>query len=98
MLLTTTDRVAIAFGRTDQRWLSVVGVEELRAHLHDGEFGAGSMAPKIEAAIRFVDAPGPGAASRTAVITSPELLMAAVRGDADVGTRIVRSAVDAPIR
>jgi carbamate kinase len=61
-------------------------VSEARGYLAEGtHFAAGSMAPKIEACIWFIDNGG-----REAVITDPEHLQKAVRGEA--GTHIVRDA------
>ncbi len=57
-------------------------IAEARAHLADGQFPAGSMGPKVEAAAQFVEAGG-----REAVITSLERVADAMAGD--TGTRIV---------
>jgi carbamate kinase len=59
-----------------------VSWEEARAYLRQGEFAAGSMGPKIEAALRFLDFGG-----RRAIITAPEFMAAAVAGAA--GTEIL---------
>lgn len=83
VILTGVPQVAVAFGRPEQRWLSLVGAAEMEGYLAAGEFGAGSMQPKVEAALRFVR----GGAGRAAIVTSPEQLVAAVAGAA--GTRIV---------
>lgn len=84
MLCITTgvDRVAINFGRPDQRALGVVGVEEARGHLADGQFPPGSMGPKIEAALRYLEAGG-----NEVLITSPDRLDEALEGQ--TGTRLV---------
>ena len=87
VILTTTERVAVGFGRPDQRWLTTVDAAEMRRHLQAGEFGAGSMAPKVEAALRFLEAGE--SAGRRAVITAAECLQDAVRIDGSAGTRIV---------
>jgi carbamate kinase len=57
-------------------------VAEARAHLADGQFPAGSMGPKVQAAVQFVEAGG-----GTAIVTSLERIADAVAGTA--GTRIV---------
>ncbi len=85
VILTSTERVAVGFGTPQQRWLTDVTPEEMQLHLEAGEFGAGSMAPKVEAALRFVDHPS---STRCAVITAPEFLNDAVRPDGSTGTRI----------
>jgi len=60
-----------------------VSVTQLRRHAADGQFRAGSMGPKVEAAIRFVEATG-----GRSVIASLDDAAAAVAGR--VGTRILR--------
>ncbi len=72
--------VVVGFGTDSPRPLGRVTPAELRAHAAAGEFGSGSMGPKVEAALRFVE--GGGA---RAVVTSLENIAAAVTGD-DVGT------------
>lgn len=79
---TTVDRIAIGFGTPQQHWLGRVDTAELREHLQAGEFAAGSMRPKVEAVLEFLDAGG-----ARAVVTDPPHLAAAVRGEA--GTTIV---------
>lgn len=79
---TTVDRIAVGFGTPQQHWLDRVVDAELREHLHAGEFAAGSMRPKVEAVLEFLDAGG-----ARAVVTDPPHLAAAVRGEA--GTTIV---------
>ena len=86
-IVTTVDRVAVGFGGPDERWLSVVDAAEMRRHLRNGSFGAGSMAPKVQAALRFVETPGP--TLRRAVITSADRLTAAIRDARQAGTTIV---------
>jgi carbamate kinase len=82
LLLTGVRRISLYYGTPDQRDLDTLSLEEARRHLADGQFSAGSMGPKVDAAIRFIEAGG-----REAIVTSPGALAAALRG-AD-GTRIV---------
>lgn len=82
VILTDVPGVAIDHGTDDERWLGEVTVGELRRHAADGQFRAGSMGPKVEAAIRFVEASG----SR-AVIAALDDVTEAVAGRA--GTRVV---------
>jgi carbamate kinase len=84
-ITTGVDRVAVNFGRPDQRALDVVGIDEARRHLADGQFPAGSMGPKIEAALGFLEAGGD-----QVLITSPDRLADALRGE--TGTRVVATA------
>jgi carbamate kinase len=84
-ITTGVDRVAVNFGRPDQRALDVVTIEEARRHLADGQFPAGSMGPKIEAALGFLERGGD-----EVLITSPDRLADALEGA--TGTRIVAAA------
>ena len=80
-------RVAIRFGTPEQQWLDTMTVEEARAYLATGEFGAGSMEPKVAAVADFV-ACTPGAVG---VIGLPEEMRAIIEGRS--GTRVVSAAV-----
>jgi len=79
---TDADYVYLRFRRPGQQPLRHVRVAELQAHLASGEFPPGSMGPKVEAAIRFLQAGG-----KRAVIASLEHLADAAAGKA--GTQIV---------
>ena len=84
MITTAVDRVALDWGRPGQRWVDRLSLDEARAHLAEGtHFASGSMAPKIEACMEFLEHGG-----GEAVITSPANLEAALAGEA--GTRISR--------
>ncbi len=92
VILTTVAQVAVGFGTPRQHWLATVTSAQMRAYLADGEFGSGSMAPKVEAALAFLDpADGDpaGRASRRAVITSRDRLGRAVENEGTGVTRIV---------
>ena len=82
LISTAVDAVAIHFNTPEQRWLSQVSVAEMESYLAADQFGAGSMAPKVEAAIEFIKRGG-----QRVIITSPPLMAAAVAGQA--GTTIV---------
>ncbi len=90
VIVTGVDRVAIGFGTPEQRDLAELAADEARKYLDAGEFPAGSMGPKIEAAIEFLAGGG-----REAIITSPNTLGLALAGKH--GTWIVpaRDAVSA---
>jgi carbamate kinase len=83
LVLTDVPGVALAYGTADERWLGETPVAELRAHLDAGEFGTGSMRPKVEAACRFVERTG-----GEAVIAALDELGEAAAGRA--GTRVRR--------
>ena len=82
VILTEVEKVAVNFGKPDQRDLDVVTVREARAYLAQGEFAPGSMGPKIEAAIEFLEAGG-----QEVIITRPALLSEAMKGKRS--TRII---------
>lgn len=79
--LTSIDSVYINFGRPNQKALDTLTVTEAKKYLYAGEFAPGSMGPKIEAAIEFLEAGG-----KEVIITAPNLLEKAMQGKA--GTRI----------
>jgi carbamate kinase len=83
MISTAVDRVALDWGRPQQRWVDHLTLAEARGYLAEGtHFAPGSMAPKIAACIGFLEAGG-----REAIITSPENLERGLAGEA--GTHIV---------
>lgn len=84
VLATAVDRVLIGFGTAGAMPVDEVSGDEAESYLREGEFAAGSMAPKVEAAARFVREGG-----ELAIITSPEHVLEAVRGEH--GTRVVPS-------
>jgi carbamate kinase len=74
IILTAVEKVAINFGKPDQKWLDTLSVDEAKKYIAENQFAKGSMLPKVQAAISFV-ASGTGAvqgaasAHRTALIT-----------------------------
>ncbi len=83
-LVTGVDRVLLGFGTARERSIRQMTTTEAARYMAAGEFPAGSMGPKIESAIEFVDGGG-----EYAVITSTDQLAAALRGEA--GSRVVSS-------
>jgi carbamate kinase len=77
VIATDVDHMFLHFGAPDARALRRIGVADLRAHLAAGEFGSGSMAPKAEAACRFVEGGG-----RRAVVAALGCIREAVLGEA----------------
>ena len=77
MIPTGVERVAIRFGKPDQQWLDRIGIEQAKRYASDGEFGEGSMRPKIEALLTFVARRRKG----RGVITNPESMARALRGE-----------------
>ena len=86
MIPTGVPRVAIGFGTPAQEWLDTITVEQARDYIESGQFGEGSMEPKVEAVADFV-ATTPGA---TGVIGAAEEIPAILAGES--GTRIVGDA------
>lgn len=80
-ILTAVDNVAVNFGTPDEKRLEDVSVSEIEECLRAGHFPAGSMGPKVKAAIQFIRNGG-----EQVIITSLENAYAAVLGKA--GTRI----------
>lgn len=86
LISTSVERVALNFGTPQQTDLSAMQVGDARRYLAEGHFAPGSMAPKIDACIRFLEEnPNPGA---KALISNPENLERALHGE--TGTQIVR--------
>jgi carbamate kinase len=83
VLLTDVAGVSLDYGTPDERLLDAVDAATLRDHLEAGAFddAAGSMKPKVEACLDFLDAGG-----ERAVVTTPDRVEAALAGE--TGTRI----------
>jgi len=84
IILTAIERVFLDFGRPTQREAPVLTVDEAKTHLAEGQFPPGSMGPKIQAAIDYIEAGG-----EEVLITKDSHLRAALLRRS--GTRIVRS-------
>jgi carbamate kinase len=90
LISTGVEQVALNFGKPTQRNLAQMTVDEARHYMSEGHFAPGSMKPKIEACIRFVEqSPNPNV---YALITNPENLGRALQGA--TGTRVVRGKED----
>jgi carbamate kinase len=84
ILCTGVEKVALHFGTPQMKWLDTITLSEAKAYLEEGiHFAKGSMAPKIQAAIAFLEAGGDHV-----IITNTENLSRAVAGE--TGTHIVR--------
>jgi carbamate kinase len=83
LISTAVEKVALNFGKPEQEWVDQLTLEEARRYLFEGvHFAKGSMAPKIQAIIWYLEAGG-----KEAIITNPENIGRALRGE--TGTRIV---------
>lgn len=82
VILTAVEKVSINFKKPDQKDLDTLSVAEAKRYIAEGHFAPGSMLPKIEAAVKFVESK-PG---RRAIITSLDQAALALEGKA--GTTI----------
>lgn len=87
ILATDIDRIYLDFGTPKARGLDEVTVEDLRRYAAAGQFPAGSMGPKVDAVLRFVES-----FAREAIVCSLDQLRATLAGHA--GTRIFAPAPD----
>ena len=88
LLVTAVDRVMLDYGMPTESSLSRISADQAARYRAEGQFPPGSMGPKIESALRFLDDGG-----ELAVITSPALLAATLAGHGEAaGTRIERAA------
>lgn len=77
LISTAVEKVAINYGKPDQKWLDRITLSEARQYLAEGKhFARGSMAPKIEAIIWFLEGGG-----KQALITNPENIGRALNGE-----------------
>jgi carbamate kinase len=82
VISTAVEKVALNFNKPDQRWLDRLTLAEARQYQAEGHFHKGSMGPKIEAIISFLERGG-----QQALITNPENIGRALAGQ--TGTWVV---------
>jgi carbamate kinase len=82
LISTAVDKVYLNFNKPDQRPIDVMTVSEAKQYMAEGHFAKGSMLPKIQAIIWFLEAGG-----KEAIITNPENIARALRGE--TGTRVI---------
>jgi carbamate kinase len=84
VISTAVEKVALNFGKPDQKWLDKITLAEAKAYLAEGtHFAKGSMAPKIQAIVWYLENGG-----TQALITNPENIGRALKGE--TGTWIVK--------
>ena len=83
LISTAVEKVALHFNQPEQRWLDRLTLAEARRYLVEGHFLDGSMGPKIEALIAFLEANPKG----RGLITRPEAIIDALEGK--TGTHVV---------
>lgn len=81
LILTYVDKVAINFNKPNQKWLDRITIREAKKYLAEGHFAPGSMEPKIQASINFLERGG-----KKVIITSIDKAAEALAGRA--GTEI----------
>jgi len=82
IILTAVEKVAINFGKPEEKWLDDLSVDQAKQYIGEGQFAPGSMLPKVEAGVAFAESK-PG---RTALITLLEKAKDGILGL--TGTRI----------
>jgi len=83
IILTAVDAVYLNFGKENEKPILRSTLPEIKQYMAEGHFKPGSMKPKIEAIIQFLEGGG-----RKAIITSPKILLRATKGE--TGTTITK--------
>ena len=81
-ITTAVEKVFLNFGKPDQKAIDTMTVAEARKYIDEGHFAPGSMKPKVEAVLQFIEGGG-----KEGIITNPYNIMRALAGE--TGTRIV---------
>ncbi|BBE30292.1 carbamate kinase [Tepiditoga spiralis] len=76
IILTAVEKVAINYGKENEKWLSDLSVEEAEKYMNEGHFAPGSMLPKVTAAVKFAKSKK----GRKALITSLEKAKEGIEG------------------
>lgn len=85
IILTAVEKVAVNYGKPDEKWLDDLSVDDAKQYMAEGHFAPGSMLPKVQAAVEFAESK-PG---RQALITLLEKAKEGILGT--TGTRISQS-------
>ena len=83
VISTAVEKVALNFNTPNEKWLDKITLEEAKQYAAEGHFAKGSMLPKIEAIIQFLEKGG-----KKALITNPENIGRALNGE--TGTWIIK--------
>jgi len=86
LILTDVEKVKLNFGKPNEKDIEVMSVKEAKQYMAEGHFPPGSMGPKVEACIRFIEHGG-----ELAIITSLDKAVEALEGK--TGTKIVREKI-----
>lgn len=76
IILTAVEKVALHYGKPDEKWLDKISVDEARQYIEEGHFAPGSMLPKVQAAVDFAGSKF----GRTSLITLLEKSRDAIQG------------------
>lgn len=83
IISTGVEKVAVNYKKPEQKWIDKMTIAEAKKYLEEGQFPKGSMGPKIQASMQFLEKGG-----KEVIITDPEHITEALEGK--TGTRIVR--------
>lgn len=84
IILTAVEKVAINFGKPEEKWLDSLTTDQAKIYMDEGHFAPGSMLPKVQAAVKFAESKD----GRTALITLLEKAKEGIKGA--TGTHIQR--------
>ncbi len=76
IISTEVEKVAINFNKPDVQWLDKLSIADSKKYLAEGQFGKGSMEPKVKAVLNFLERGG-----KKALITNPDNMVRALRGE-----------------
>jgi carbamate kinase len=82
LISTAVEKVALNYGKPNQVWLDRITLAQAKDYMAQGHFAKGSMGPKIQAIIWYLERGG-----KEALVTNPESIARALRGE--TGTRVV---------
>jgi carbamate kinase len=84
IILTAVEKVAINYGKSNEKWLDNLDIDETKKYIEEGHFAPGSMLPEVEAALKFATSKK----GRKALITSLEKAKDGIEGK--TGTTIIQ--------
>jgi carbamate kinase len=76
LISTEVEKVAINFNKPNVQWLDSLSVDDAKKYLAEGQFGKGSMEPKVKAVLNFLEHGG-----KKALVTNPDNMLRALRGE-----------------
>jgi carbamate kinase len=82
LITTAVPQIALNYNQPDQQWIDKMTLAEARAYMEQGHFAKGSMEPKVQAIINYLEAGG-----KEALVTDPDNIERALAGE--TGTRII---------